>query len=556
AVPEGANLIKKVNYRYVDKSDAEHTGSITPVEGENIVDLPYGAKSFEITGYEKNYSEQAVTFYNGGIRRGAKLIVSANKDKVSDVTYTLTPVMPEFDTKGKLKSLKFQGTEIPNFKPYVYNYMVNVTAEPTAADFTYEAYNSATVTKSSLDKKKKQITLTVSGGEKYSVCWYYSGDGNPFDFSGEWVKAKYNGFKPSSVWTIPGDCADAKQWGIGAIKFDYKTGNEVMSSGENGVLLQTVHGASLAGSVPGMMTMGTMSLSLGTNGGTTSSISESASKGYSFRNTPDSVAMFRKEVAKESVTGWSFRIKMSDGTNLSDAATISGSYSELNVQKYVNVALKYPNNPVSRFTVTMNAAHTESAASLKKGLSGTIYTSAVQLSNIHFVYNSDLTAATVNGKTTVKSGNTFTCTLGAGEEIIGLPALKFTGAVHDQTQVIRWMDNGEWKKGVLKARVTNFGENSTDSTVYIVQIKRAAVTDLTYTRKAFKRNGITYPTTTSNDTVYVNLPFGTKLMPDLDITPSSIHQLIDVEKKANEIKVTVTNENDVKRDTVYVFREV
>jgi len=552
AEPEGQNIINKVNYAYVNAAGERKEGSIVPVKGDNKINLPFGSKSFEVTGYEKNYDAQSVIFYNGGIRRGAKIIVGANRSEVPDAVYTLTTVMPEFETAGKLQTLKFNGTEVPNWRPDVYNYMINVTTQPKATDFTYTAYDGKTVTPSSIDAKKKQIKFTVEGGETYSVCWYYAADGNPFDFSSDWVHATYNGYKPNANWTIPGDCANDLEWGVGAIKMYYQTGSEVMSSGTNGVLLQTIHGSSLSGSVPGMMTTGTMNLKLKDTGKSSSSISESASKGITYRNTPDSLAFWRKELGSGSVSGWSFRLQFSDGSTLSTKTEVTGNYTKIGTSEYESVPTKLHSNPSQRLTATINACHTENAGELNKGFLGTIYTSALQISDIHFVYNSDLTKVTVNGKTATKSGNTFTYTLEEGEEILSVPVLKFTGKVHDQMQTIEWLNNGNWVDGKLQAKVTNYGENSIDNTVYYVVLKRNPVTDLGYGTNLVAdslHNGV-------NDTVYVHMPAGKKTIPDIEITPNSIHQQFEVAKEGKVVIVKVTAEDGNSSTKVYVFREI
>ncbi len=552
AEPEGQNIINKVYYSYVNAAGETKDGSIVPQKGDNKINLPFGSQSFTVTGYEKNYSAQSVIFYNGGIRRGAKIIAGANRSEVPDAVYTLTPVMPEFETAGKLQTLKFNGTEVPNWRPDVYNYMINVTTQPKASDFTYTAYDGKTVTPSSIDAKKKQIKFTVEGGETYSVCWYYAADGNPFDFSSDWVHATYNGYKPSSNWTIPGDCANDLEWGFGAIKMYYQTGSEVMNSGTNGVLLQTIHGSSLSGSVPGMMTTGTMNLKLKDTGGSSSSVTESASKGITYRNTPDSLAFWRKELGSGSVSGWSFRLQFSDGSTLSTKTEVTGDYTKIGTSKYESVPTKLHSNPSQRLTATINACHTENAGELNKGLGGTIYTSALQISDIHFVYNSNLTKVTVNGKATTKSGNTFTYTLGEDEEILSVPVLKFTGKVHDQMQTIEWLNDGNWVDGELKAKVTNYGENSQDHTVYYVVLKRTPVTDLTYGIDLVADS--LHPAV--DDTVYVHMPAGKKTIPDIEITPNSIHQQFEVTKEGKAVIVKVTNENGHSATKVYVFREI
>ena len=555
AQPEGENKVNKVSYTYTDKEGNSVDGSLVPVKGDNIVDLPFGATSFVVTDVEKSYKDQSIVLFNGEIRRGAKIIAVANRQGVNDVTYTVTPRLPEFDAEGKLQSLKYkvgdEFVDVPNFHPNVYNYMINVTAQPTVEDIQAVAYDSKSVDFSAFDAKKKQVTLTVDGGETYSICWYYAADGNPFDFSADWQHATYNGYKPNSNWTIPGDCANDLSWGIGAIKMYYQTGSEVMSSGSNGVLLQTIHGSSLSGSVPGMMTTGSMTLKLKDTGGSSSSVTESASKGITFRNTPDSLAFWRKELACGSVKKWSFRVRMSDGSSLGTATEFSGSYSDIgSVAKYECKPFVLHSNPGVRLTATINACHTENANELNKGLGGTIYTSALQLTDIHFVYNSKLTDATVNGNPTDMSGNVFTYTLGENENIIGLPALKFEGEVHDQTQVIEWLNNGEWINGELTARVINYGENSKDSTHYFVILKRTAVDSKNYTADFGS-----FDTEVKADTTFVKLPFATTKLPEMTITPDNIHQRFAVNKEGDAVTVIVTNELNESDTMVYVFRE-
>lgn len=550
AEPQGENKLLRINYSYENAQGESVEGSIVPVKGNNPIDLPFGSTSFSVDSYEKSYAEQAVLFYNGGIRRGATLIVSANRDGVEDVTYTLTPRMPEFSTAGKLKELKFKGALVPNFRPDVYNYMINVTAQPTAANFTYATYNGESVTPSSIDAKKKQITFKVADGETYSVCWYYTNYDKLFDFSGDWVAAsKGIGYKPSSKWTVPADCDDGYTWKIGTlVNLTYTTGKEVTPGGTNGVMLSTLRGAPMNGSVPGMMTLGAMSVSLTSNGNSTSSVSKGASYGTEFKNTPEAFTFLAKPLSTSNITNWKLWLTMSDGSKYKES-NYAGNFSALNTWQTVSVPISYDGvGTVSKFNVMLSSCDQENA---KQFGGGTIYESSVMYDQIHFTYNSELTAVTVNGKSTTMSGNTFTYTLKPGEVVVGFPALKFTGKVHDQTQTIEWLNNGEWINGELTAKVTNYGENSKDYTEYFVVLKRDAVTS-TASTVSFGD----YTTTVSNDTVFVNMPYGTKTLPNITVEPESVHQHFDIVKSGKNIKVKVTAEDGSAVETVYVFREV
>lgn len=555
ATPQGANVITKVDYSYVNIAGETQTGSLVPEIGDNIVNLPFGAKSFAVDSVYKNYKEQTVIFYNGGIRRGAKIIVAANREGVEDVVYTITPKMPEFDTNGKLKELKFNGALVPNWRPDVYNYMINVTAQPTIANFTYVAYDGKTVTPSSLDEKKKQVTFAVDGGETYSVCWYYSNDDPQFDFSKDWVKAAQGpGYKPTASWKVPADYANKHEYNIDFIvhvNLIYQTGKEVIKAGVNGALLSTLRGAPMNGSVPGMMTTGNMSLSLANSGGSTSSMSMSKTTGVVFRNTPEQFTLDYNPLTTTNVTKWYYDILLTDGTN-TKTTHYDGSYNSLNTWQVATSTLDYSGlGNVQRMTFAINSAHTANANDLGSGATGqSMYESQLLIQDLRFVYNSALTAVTVNGATTTESGNTFTYNLAANEDIVGVPSLKFTGAVHDQMQTIEWLNDGEWINGELKAKVTNYGENSLDNTVYTVVLHRDPVTSLEYTASFG-----TYPMTASGDTTFVNLPFATQSVPDMTITPASVHQNFAITKVGKNIKVVVTAEDGSSATTVYAFRE-
>ena len=156
----------------------------------------------------------------------------------------------------------------------------------------------------------------------------------------------------------------------------------------------------------------------------------------------------------------------------------------------------------------------------------------------------------MNGKNTTKAGNTFTYTVDADELIMGTPSLKFTGAVPDQTQTIEWLNNGEWVNGELKAKVINYGENLEDHTDYMVVLKRTADTTLTYTAAYGD-----YTATVEGDSIFIALPYGTKQLPDLTITPKTIRQQLTMTKDGNAVTVNVKAENGDEATKVYVFRE-
>lgn len=527
--PTVANVLKSLKVNNVDMDLT--AGDVFDVT------LPYGTATLPVE-YEKNFKEQAVIVYNGGVNKRTTIVVSANHPDVADKVYTINPTVERYSMTGKLTDLQFKGATVPNFQPDVYNYVVNVTAQPSASDFVGTAYNSATVTKSSIDAKNKKITLTVASGKVYTVSWFYTTYGNPFDFSGDWVHASYNGYKPNSSWTIPGDCANDKEWGTSIFKMYYQTGAEVMSSGTNGVLLQTIHGSSLSGSVPGMMTLGTMTLKLADTGKSSSSVTETKDSGIEFKNTPDSLVLFSKEIDVKNVTGWSFRMQLSDASSMSDATLISGTYSKIGQIVRQSVPVKKPSNAITRLTATLNACHTENAGQLNKGLGGTIYTSALQFSDICLVYNSTISSAKINGKNATVNNTNKTISITLDQEETAYPILEVVGQVSDQEQVVEWgeeklVGNNMVRTGTLR----NYGEDHS-YTDYTLTTTRPAVTDATLKSVSWGGTEVVF---SGNACVKEKTaPF----MPisDIDIKPNSVHQNVAVAHRNDSVIITVTPE--------------
>ena len=575
--PEGVNKVKSVKYSYVTASDATVTGTIEPVKGDNVINLPFGTKSFTITNVEKNYDAQTVQLYNGGIRRGATIIAVANREGEDDAVYTLTPVMPEFEETGKLEHLVYNGVEVPRFRPDVYNYMINVTAQPTKDDFAGIAYGGKTVTKSELDNAKKQITLTVEGGETYSVCWFYNGDEWPFTYErvqtnkAYWYKVSTlggifgseakqqsivdpTGYKPKG-WTVPADLLAYIDYDATVSHFTYYTGHEVTVVGNKELTLSTLRGGALNSSMPGTMTLGGLSFPDGIklNGNTKVSFEKNLTNAVQYRNTPEQFQLeYQPIMTVNGINTWNAWVALgtASGSELIQK-DIAGSYDNLGKWQTSTTNLSY-SGTVGKLNIMLCASEI-SGNSYNIHAGSTAVSADLQIRNMRMVYNSALIGATVNGADATPDGTNFTITV--DDDYIGVPALKFTGKVPDQTQTITWEHNGEWIDGNLTAKVVNYGENANeadcDSMVYYVVLHRTPVTSVKHTADFG-----TYETTVKGDTTFVNLPYGTTVLPDLKITPESIHQLITMTKKGNAVTVNVKAEDGAEKTTVYVFREV
>ena len=544
--PAAANVLKSLKVNNVDVTLAD-TIRVT---------LPYGTTTMPIS-YETNFDGQSVIEYNGGVVKPSRLIVCANHPDVADKVYVIIPEVEQYSMTGKLTDLKFNGTTVPNFQPNVYNYVVNVTAQPTADKFVGTAYNGAKVTKSSIDAKNKKITLTVAGGKVYTISWYYTNTPDPLDLSGAWVKAAYNGYKPSSSWKIPGDKSEGYSYSISGINFMYQTGKEVSPYGENGVLLATIRGGSLNGSVPGLMTLGDMSLTctkynILTGKGSSSSVSYGKDYGIAFKNTPDSIATYYTELSTTNVSGWSIWLSITDGTNI-QKTTINGTYSsdKLNKKLYIHEPINYSgvSGNISKLNITLNSCQTENADDL---LGSTMYASDIVFDNPHLVYNSTIKTATINGKnaTVNNTAKTISITLDQ-EDVVTNPLLEVTGEVADQEYIITWgaetlVGNNMVRTGTLR----NYGEDHS-YTDYTLTTTRPAVTSTALKSVKWGSETINFV----NNKYAIEKTASIMTIPNIVITPNSVHQTIDVAHRNDSVIITVTPEKGSAQKYIIYFKE-
>ena len=532
--PTVANVLKSLKVNNVDMDLT--AGDVFDVT------LPYGTATLPVV-YEKNFQEQAVIVYNGGVNKPTTIVVSANHPDVADKVYTINPTVERYSMTGKLTDLQFKGATVPNFQPDVYNYVVNVTAQPAAGDFVGTAFGGATVTKSGIDAKNKKITLTVASGKVYTVSWFYENDDPQFDFSKPWVQAaKGPGYKPSSVWKVPADCADKLNYDIDFlihVNLMYQTGKEVIKAGVNGVMLSTLRGAPMNGSVPGMMTTGNMALTLKTSGESTSSMSIDKNTGVQFRNTPEQITMDYTPLSTTNVTNWYYDVLLTDGTN-TKTTHHSGTYDGLNTLQHATETLDYSGlGNVSRMSFAINSAHTSNIKDMSSGAFGKIIMESQMLvENIHFVYNSVITSAKINGKNATVNNTNKTISITLDQEETAYPILEVVGQVSDQEQVVEWgeeklVGNNMVRTGTLR----NYGEDHS-YTDYTLTTTRPAVTDATLksvtwggTEVVFSGNACVKEKTA---------PF----MPisDVVITPNSVHQNVAVAHRNDSVIITVTPE--------------
>lgn len=533
AQPTDANVLKsiKVNHESIALAD------------EMTVNLPFGATDFDVE-YTKNYEAQAVIVNNGGVSKPTQIIVMANHPDVPDKVYTIKPEVAKYDTLRELKSLTVGGKQVA-LQHGVYNYVINVTAKPTA--FSAAAYNGETVSNTAFNHKAKQITFTVDGGEKYSVCWYYTNCEPPFNMSGAWVNAAQAGYKPTNAWKVPGDYTSGYNWNKfewAGVTLTYDAGKEVMPGGSNGALLSTIRGASLNGSVPGMMTLGKMEISLTSSGGSTSSVTCNATAGIDFYNTPEYLAFEYRPLNSENVDTWNCWITMSDGSNYTKTS-FSGGFAPLNVSQPKVVPIDYSNTPnaISKMNILLNSCHTENANDIGYSWPKTTRNvSDLIIQDLHFVYESSIKNLWVDEKTDAHKAtisDTDITFIIDNEEYNQFPQIILEGQVHDQEQSFTWADEvleGEYM--VRRALLRNYGEDHS-YTDYNLEIKRAAVDDTTLSSIMWGDKEI-LAGAKKDYVVYRNSPLDK--LPDIVIERNSVHQNVNVTRNGDVISIVVTAE--------------
>ena len=517
------------------------------------ITLPFGTTTLPIE-YEKNFDEQTVIVYNGGVTKPTKLIVCANHPDVADKVYTINPTVERYSMTGKLTDLQFKGATVPNFQPDVYNYVVNVTAQPAAGDFVGTAFGGATVTKSGIDAKNKKITLTVAGGEVYTVSWFYTNCEPPFDMSGAWVSAAKAGYKPSSEWKVPGDYTDGYSWNKFGVNLTYASGKEIMPGGSNGVLLSTMRGASMNGSLPGMMTLGGMSINLSSSGGSSSSVTCSATAGIPFYNTPEWLIFEYKPLNHENVDTWNCWITMSDGTSYTKTI-FSGGFEPLNVSQQKVVEISYANTTkaVSKMNILLNSCHTEDAGDMGYTWPKTTSnTSDIIMQDIHFAYNSFVKSASINGAAATVNNTNKTISITLDQEETAYPILEVVGQVSDQEQVMTW---GEEKlvgdNMVRTGTLRNYGEDHS-YTDYTLTTTRPAVTIATLKSVKWGSETVTF---VNNKYELEKLAPIVAMPATVTIEPNSVHQDVAVSHRNDSVIIVVTPEKGEAQTYVICYKE-
>lgn len=507
--------------------------------GNNIeVNLPYGSTEFNVA-YEKNFAEQTISVVHGDMIHPTKLVVYSNRPSETPITYTIIPKLTHY-TPAVLNSITIDGTPIANFQPDQYTYIVNVDSLP---EINYTADESIIVEQTESDAK--HVTLTVTKDEYtsiYNIYFYYQNDVIPGKNLTDFVSTKYNGKVKPKGWMVPADCAESYTWTF----LKVTTGQEVTPLSNSGVHLSTWRDGdanAIYGSIPGIMTIGTLQLSLKSTGNSTSSVSG----GITFRNTPDQIATEYRATAASNMNNWRLWVNLSDGINT--VPTLHEEpYSSLNEWKSVVKELDYSGlGLIQQMNLTVNSADSDNA----KDLGGaTKRTSELDIRNLRFIYNSKIATATIDGNEATINDTTITYHID-DPEYNQFPTLQIVGEKQDQMPIVTWEDE---EKGVRKALIHNVAEDGS-YTDYTLVITRALSTEkrLQY----LTVDGIVLSNFNADTYSYVDtLPNGYTTLPSIAVTPMSAHQEIDIQYLEQSAIITVTPESgDAQQYTIQFVEE-
>jgi len=524
------------------------------------VALPYGTTVMPNIVCTKSYEEQTVVIDKGTVNSQTIITVKANKDNLTDKVYTLNTQVAKLPT-AVLSDIKINGTSITGFNPGKRNYVVAVTDVPT---IEFVAVSGADASNRTIENTK-QIQVEVAATDvndtyttTYNVFFYYTNDVIPNSEFNSWGTAKYNsGAKPTG-WQVPADGAEKY-----SVTATYTTGPEVnkaTSGSENSVRLRTWSSHySIYGSIPGLMTLGNLNLTLAASNGSTMSISG----GIPFRNTPESVLMDYKPVSKTgNVNNMKFTYTLSDGTTTVNKTFTDASFN--NTLKTMTLDVKSAITIPTTMNIIVNSAHSENPQDISYTSAGVNFWAGMKqesdmyVDKLRFQYSSKVNSILINGSAVSGfDGNVPSNTVTVDADFQGLPYVTPIGEVADQEYTIT-IDALENSAGpTKKSRYVELKSKAEDGTIttYNLYIQR-----LLSTNKALA--GLSVNGTALSDfnaatyTYNVTVANGTTLTPDITALRGSEHQTISfVTDGVKPAIVRVTAEDGTTQDYTINFVE-
>ena len=529
----------------VFKSDAENVLTRILVNGMQPADfspaadncsfvLPYGTEAIPEITYTKSYPEQTVEIVQGKLGEPVYIKVRSNKEGVADKQYTLSVSVAQ-QSEAVLTDIRFDGVSMEGFDAKKTTYVRQITQKPALIEaIAPEGVNVVTV--------KNDLNCAVFEAQKdeasttYTIYFHYTDDVIPnADFT-EWTTAVYNNGPKPVGWMVPADCADEY-----SVTATYRTGPEVEKS-EDAVKLRTWSSHfSIYGGVPGMMTIGNMSLTLDRSAKSTSSVSG----GIMFRNTPDQFTLDYNPVSHTSIVS-NIRVlfTIGDGNATKDFLFTDNNFN--NQWKEMTLDVRSDISSPTTLNVTVNSAHSEDAGNIGYTSAGVNFGAGMKqesellVKNLALHYSSLISSATLNGIAATVDGSNITFNLNA--ETDNVENIVIQGQVPDQEYFVQmgeelWTGTTNLRTGSIKS-VAEDG-SSTEYTVYMYR-PRSTNAQLSY----IKVNGQDIAFDPSQLEYDYEVPFNTTILPDIQVGKASKYQTVElVRQELQSVQIKVTAED-------------
>ncbi|MGM9805532.1 MAG: hypothetical protein ACI3Z7_03755 [Candidatus Aphodosoma sp.] len=504
---------------------------------EYDVVLPYGTDVMpEIKAVKRSDYSQSVVVAVGGLDHQSRIDLFTGDLRT---TYLLNVSVDSVNPVA-LTSLAVSGVEVNVENSVDSVYIVNVTETPASGSITTSTAGIG-IRVISLNPAAAVIESYAVGdpdglAKRYTLYFHYPADVIPnAGFTG-WSATTYNGAQKPSGWTVPADCAEKYKATLGST---YTTGHEVQNIGNGEVKLYTFgHWNSIAGSVPGMMTVGSMSVNLKSAGNSTSSVSG----GIQYRNTPDRLLLDYKPVYNKNIGNWRMLLAVSQSGTARELL-YTGSYDGKDEWHTASQTIDYGEfGYIDGINLTVNSANTENADDLGF-TAGKEKVSELHVRNPRFYFSNQLAGIKVDGISVRNfSPEVSLYDVMVDADYYGRPNVEVTGAVRDQQHRIVYLDG--------RAVITSMAEDGSVAT-YTLNIlrpvsKNADLADI-------RVNGVAvdgFDPAVTEYTCTLDKPFG--CIPDIVVEKGSSYQSVvcNVDGKDKVTFIVTAENNDTKTYTV------
>ena len=507
----------------LDSLVIRETGEKLDIQGtEFTIALPYGTRSLTVD-YAKAFDEQTVWVQPGGITDTTRITVRSNRPDDPVHIYTLIPQL-ETQNPAVLQSITIDGKPITGFDKNRFTYVCNRTTTTTPRIVTTKE-KGVEVIVDKIDTQHWKATVTAGNqSNTYTIFFHYPKDIIPNGEFTAWTKTATTKSDKPSEWNAPGDYKNTI--GAESIKDGVKKENA------SAVLLQTWYVWAAGGSVPAVINLADMTVSLNVASGST--VTPSGFIG--FHNTPDAATINYKYTDKAG-DGALFRFKFFDSEG-NEHVFDHRQTSTSNTYADHTLALGTDGVSVSGMDIIIDA----SGKYPKSGHTAKLYVDYLRLS-----YNSTLKSLRVNNIPATLNGKVFSVTL-TDPEATAIPTLAFTGEVSDQAQRVVWQpETRSGNYGIRRALITNYAEDGT-STQYTLEVRRPLDTRTALNALLVDTLNIFSPDTADYT---IHLASSTRHLPSVYPVPASSLQTVTTSYADSVYTITVTPEaGDAKTYTI------